>query len=77
MPTYDYRCKKCGLAFAATHGIAARRPSCVQCGGPAEQVFLSAPAVHGSMARGREMAARSLEPKPAAGGHGASCPCCR
>lgn len=77
MPTYDYRCMKCGVVFAATHGITARRPSCAHCGGSTEQLFLSAPAVHGSMARGRELAARSLESKPAMRGHGAGCPCCR
>ncbi|MHB8886586.1 MAG: FmdB family zinc ribbon protein [Methylovirgula sp.] len=76
MPTYDYHCTNCGLPFQATHSIAADRPSCPQCGGRVEQVFLVAPAVHGSMARGREMAVRSLEPKPAIGGHGPRCSCC-
>jgi putative FmdB family regulatory protein len=77
MPTYNYRCDSCNLVFEATHAIAANRPSCPECGGSVTQVFLVAPAVHGSMARGREMAVRSLEPKPAAGGHGPNCPCCR
>jgi putative FmdB family regulatory protein len=76
MPTYDYRCTKCGFTFAATHGIAARRPLCTHCGAVTEQIFLTAPAVHGSMARGRELAARSLDPRPATRGHGAGCPCC-
>lgn len=77
MPTYDYRCMKCDHVFAATHSVGATRPRCVECGRPTQQVFLTAPAVHGSMARGREMAVRSLQPKPAVGGHGPGCPCCR
>ena len=76
MPTYDYRCKRCSAAFEANHGIAASPPSCPQCGGSVEQVFLAAPAVHGYMARGREMAARTLEPTAPAKRHGPGCACC-
>lgn len=76
MPSYDYRCTSCRLTFEASHGIGTSRPPCPQCGGAVEQVFLFAPAVHGYMARGRELAIRSLEPNPAAGGHGPGCPCC-
>jgi putative FmdB family regulatory protein len=77
MPTYDYHCTNCNVTFEATHGISARRPLCPQCGGSANQVFLTAPAVHGYMAHGRELAARSLEPKQTEKGHGPGCPCCR
>jgi len=76
MPSYDYRCTRCHSQFEARHAMTAARPPCPSCGGAAELMFLSAPAVHGHMARGRELAVRSLEPRQHSGGHGPGCPCC-
>lgn len=76
MPSYDYRCTRCHSQFEAHHSMAAPRPPCPSCGGVPEPVFLSAPAVHGYMARGRELAVRSLEPKADVAGHGPGCRCC-
>lgn len=77
MPTYDYRCRQCGHSFEARHSIDACAPPCPSCGGTADKVILSAPAVHGYMAQGRELAVRSLEPREAHPSHGIGCPCCR
>jgi putative FmdB family regulatory protein len=78
MPSYDYRCTGCHNHFEARHGMAAARPACPRCGGEPELVFLSAPAVHGHMARGRELAVRSLVPEEHhQGGHGPGCACCQ
>ncbi|MGA7181108.1 MAG: zinc ribbon domain-containing protein [Thiobacillaceae bacterium] len=63
MPTYDYQCTHCKLQFEAHHAINAFSPVCPACGGVTEKVILSAPATHGSMARGRDLAMRSLQPK--------------
>ncbi len=76
MPIYDYRCPRCATSFEATHRIGADPPACPQCGGPTGRVYLTAPAIHGVMARGREAAMRSLEPQPPMAGHGLGCPCC-
>ena len=63
MPTYDYLCTQCKLQFEARHPINASTPDCPVCGGATEKVILSAPATHGNMAHGRELAMRSLLPK--------------
>lgn len=76
MPTYDYCCKQCGLEFEVQHAMTAPLPTCRHCGGAVRRLILSAPAVHGQMAQGREKAARTLEPTPAPTGHGPGCPCC-
>lgn len=77
MPTYDYQCTQCKKQFEVRHAINASSPYCSICGGPTKKLFLSAPAMHGTMARGRDMAMRSLEPKPSQGKHihGPSCGC--
>jgi putative FmdB family regulatory protein len=75
MPTYDFGCSACGNRFEGRRAMAAPNPACPVCGAATEQLYLSAPAVHGRMARGREQAVRTLEPKMTAG-HGPSCPCC-
>ncbi|RRQ21300.1 FmdB family zinc ribbon protein [Thiohalobacter thiocyanaticus] len=72
MPLYDYCCDRCGLQFECRHSVAAQPPLCPHCAGVAHRIFVSAPAVHGRMAQGREQAARSLEPSR----HGPGCPCC-
>ncbi len=39
MPTYDYRCQKCGHRFEVFHGIKDETPRhCPECGGPAKRV---------------------------------------
>ncbi len=77
MPTYDYLCTQCKLQFEARHPINAGNPDCAICGGRSEKVMLSAPAAHGDSARGRELAMRSLLPKPNQENHvhGAGCGC--
>lgn len=76
MPSYDYVCRRCSERFQAHHAIGAVRPTCPICGGEVQRVFLSAPAVHGNMARGRDRAVRSLDPTAVDGAHGPRCPCC-
>ena len=63
MPTYDYLCIQCKRKFEARHSINAPKPYCPACGSAAEKVILSAPAMHGNMTRGRDVAVRSLQPK--------------
>ena len=77
MPIYDYQCTQCKQQFEACHAINASSPDCPVCGGEAEKVILSAPAMHGNMARGRDLAMRSLQPKPGQQKHihGAGCGC--
>jgi putative FmdB family regulatory protein len=77
MPTYDYLCTRCKLQFEARHAINASSPDCPVCGGAAQKVILSAPSMHGHMARGRDLAMRSLQPKPGQEKHvhGPGCGC--
>lgn len=77
MPTYDYLCPQCKLQFEARHAINASSPGCPACGGTTKKVILSAPATHGNMARGRDLAMRSLQPKPGQEkhSHGPGCGC--
>jgi putative FmdB family regulatory protein len=70
MPTYDYRCVHCNASFQAKHSMHAGAPSCPDCGGLTRKVILSAPALHGDAARGREQAAGSLPEC------GKGCRCC-
>lgn len=79
MPIYDYRCVQCSAQFEASHAINAPAPDCPSCGGRAEKAILTAPAAHGRMAQGRELAMQSLrtsraQTRPHA--HGAGCSCC-
>lgn len=77
MPTYDYRCTHCHAQFEAHHPVTGTPPDCPACDGLAEKVILAAPAMHGHMAHGRELAMRSLTP-PAGSGqhtHGPGCGC--
>lgn len=76
MPTYDYQCTQCKLQFEAHHSINAPNSDCPACGSVTEKVILSAPAMHGNMARGRDLAMRSLQPKPdQTHGHAPGCTC--
>jgi putative FmdB family regulatory protein len=70
MPTYDYRCRDCGTEFESFQRIGARAPACRACGGRTEKLLLTAPAIHGAMAAGREAAMRSLPEC------GKGCRCC-
>lgn len=79
MPTYDYRCMHCQTPFEASHAMNEPAPNCPNCGGRPEKTILTAPAMHGQMARGRELAMRSLQPSrmnAGSNGHGPSCSCC-
>ena len=78
MPTYDYLCTQCKLQFEARYPINASNPNCSVCGGATEKLILSAPAIHGNMARGRELAIRSIlptEPSQKKHVHGLGCGC--
>jgi putative FmdB family regulatory protein len=79
MPTYDYQCTECMLQFETRHPINAPKPNCSACGGVTEKLILSAPATHGNMARGRDLAIRSLQPKSnqIKHIHGSECGCGR
>ena len=70
MPTYDYQCSACRDQFEARRSLAADAPLCPQCGGPTMRIILSAPAIHGALARGRDLAARSIPEC------GKGCRCC-
>jgi putative FmdB family regulatory protein len=70
MPIYDYQCSICHAPFEARRAFAAEAPPCPRCGGSAARMILSAPAIHGAMARGRELAANSI---PTCG---KGCRCC-
>jgi putative FmdB family regulatory protein len=76
MPTYDYHCPNCQTLFQASHAIGDQGPDCPDCGATPERVILSAPAVHGHMAQGREAAMRTFEKQETRTGHGPRCPCC-
>lgn len=79
MPTYDYRCVWCSASFEASHAMDAPAPGCPNCGGRAEKTILTAPAAHGHMAQGRELAMKSLltsRTQASPKGHGAGCSCC-
>lgn len=78
MAWYDYECVECGGRFEGHHAINASPPDCPTCGGQVKKLFLSAPAMHGNMARGREQAMRSLQTESATAkhAHGPSCKCC-
>jgi len=79
MPTYDYRCLRCETPFEASHAISEPAPDCPNCGGRVEKTILTAPAMHGQMAQGRELAMRSLltsRTKAGPNGHGPGCSCC-
>lgn len=39
MPTYDYKCQKCGLEFEVFHAMSARPlKKCEKCGGPVKRL---------------------------------------
>ncbi|PSJ17294.1 FmdB family zinc ribbon protein [Nitrosomonas supralitoralis] len=79
MPTYDYLCTQCKLQFETRHSINAPNPDCFACGGGVEKIIISAPATLGNMARGRDMAIHSLQPKNNQVNHvhGPGCGCVR
>ena len=72
MPIYDYVCKQCSKQIEVHQSIDTPPPNCPDCSTSMKRRILFAPAVHGSMAQGREQAMKSL-PEPA---HGKGCPCC-
>ena len=77
MPTYDYRCKICRSETEVRHPVNEAAPRCPDCGGGMEKIILSAPAVHGYMAQGREQAMKSLCPPDhdTSHRHGPGCGC--
>ena len=70
MPTYDYLCNDCNDQFKAFHGMYDPKPKCGSCGGITTKLIVSAPAIHGAMARGRDLAIASLPQC------GPGCRCC-
>lgn len=72
MPVYDYLCTQCSKQYEVHQAMSAAPPVCPDCNTNMQRRILSAPAVHGHMARGREQAIRSLPET----GHGKGCPCC-
>lgn len=77
MPTYDYLCTECKLQFEIRHSISAPNPNCTACGSVTERIITSAPAMHGNMARGRDLAMYSLQPESSQVDHvhGPGCGC--
>jgi putative FmdB family regulatory protein len=69
MPTYDFQCPTCGYQLEAMQPYDAPSPDCPNCHERAVRL-LGAPAVHGSMSRGRELAVRSIKTKTG------PCPAC-
>jgi putative FmdB family regulatory protein len=39
MPTYEYRCKKCGKVFEIFHSISSSVKNCPRCGGELERLI--------------------------------------
>jgi putative FmdB family regulatory protein len=76
VPTYDYFCSNCQTRFQAQHAMNAEIPVCGTCGGVPIKIILTAPAVHGHMARGRAAAVRTFEGQEGKQDHGPGCPCC-
>ena len=71
MPVYDFECEDCRSTFERSQSMSAPEPKCPKCGGDqTRRTLLSAPAVHGAAAEGREHAVRSL---PTCG---KGCRCC-
>lgn len=70
MPTYDYQCRECHRCFEVHHALSAPAPACPACRGETRRLLLSAPAVHGAMASGRDAAMRALPQC------GKGCRCC-
>lgn len=60
MPIYDFSCSICGLKFEVFNSYSEKNITCPACGEMAIRLPC-APALHGSMARGREAAMRSLD----------------
>ena len=69
MPTYDFLCPACGYQLEAIQSYDAPSPVCPDCHKCTIRL-LGAPAVHGSMSRGRELAVRSIKTNTA------PCPAC-
>ena len=60
MPVYDFQCPGCGARFEALQPGSAPNPACPACRQPTHRL-IGAPAVHGAMSRGRELAMGSLQ----------------
>lgn len=69
MPIYDYVCTRCNHRGEKFSGYSDPNPTCPACGASTARLP-SAPALHGSMAQGREAAMRSLATGTA------KCPAC-
>ena len=68
MPTYDYRCTKCGREIEVMHGIHATGPEACEACGSAMLKVLSPPAIHfkGSGWAKKDAAASSKKAPPKA-----------
>jgi putative FmdB family regulatory protein len=69
MPTYDYKCTKCGEPHQARLSMSDPKPACPACGGELKQVIITAPAVSG--ANGGGGASTEMPASPCATG---TCP---
>lgn len=65
MPIYEYQCPACGHRFESLQGYSDPVPACPHCHADVRRL-VSAPAVHGAQAQGREAAMRSLRSETAA-----------
>lgn len=70
MPLYDFECFECHAMFERMQRAPVPEPLCPACGGATRRAYLSAPAIHGAAAVGREQAVRSLPQC------GKGCRCC-
>jgi|APLak6261663543_1056040.scaffolds.fasta_scaffold29227_2 putative FmdB family regulatory protein len=77
MPTYDYHCESCCSDMEFRHPVNGNAPECHRCGTIMKKRILSAPAVHGYMAAGRNQAMASLHRplEEASHRHGPGCGC--
>jgi putative FmdB family regulatory protein len=44
MPTYDYKCQKCGITVEVSHSVSEHGPRC-DCGEVMQKVFTAVPAI--------------------------------
>lgn len=68
MPIFDFQCQQCTEVFEVMCKSTDKAQPCPHCGSNQVKKLLSAPAIHGEMAKGRDVAMQSLTT-----GKGCSC----